>query len=100
MLARRLHLPDAVALALGQLIERWDGKGCRDAAGEEISRPLRIVRVAHDLVAIARRATVEAAIDALSRRRGPRLRPGDRRRRSRRAELLLARRSSPTPGSG
>jgi hypothetical protein len=27
LLARRLHMPDAVALALGQLLERWDGKG-------------------------------------------------------------------------
>ena len=38
LLARRLHLPDSVALALGQVTERWDGKGVPGAAaGEEIS---------------------------------------------------------------
>ena len=50
---------------------RWDGKGVpADVEGEEISRPLRIVRVAHDLVAIAQARDLQAAIEALSRRRG------------------------------
>jgi HD-GYP domain-containing protein (c-di-GMP phosphodiesterase class II) len=71
LLARRLHLPDEVARALGQVPARWDGKGVpEDVAGEEISRPLRIVRVAHDFVAIAHGRDREAAIVALSRRRG------------------------------
>jgi HD-GYP domain-containing protein (c-di-GMP phosphodiesterase class II) len=71
LLARRLHMPDAVTLALGQLLERWDGKGLPgEAAGEEISRPLRIVRVAQDLVAIAHARGAEAAVKALARRRG------------------------------
>jgi hypothetical protein len=52
LLARRLYLPDEVARALGQMTARWDGKGVPgDVAGEELSRPLRIVRVAHDLLA-------------------------------------------------
>ncbi len=71
LLARRLHLPDRVGLALGQVTERWDGKGVPgEAAGEEISRPLRIVRVVHDFVAIAQARDREAAIEALKRRRG------------------------------
>ena len=71
LLARRLHLPDEVGLALGQVTERWDGKGVPGkAAGEEISRPLRIVRVVHDFVAIAQARDREAAIEALKRRRG------------------------------
>jgi HD-GYP domain-containing protein (c-di-GMP phosphodiesterase class II) len=71
LLARRLHLPDEVARALGQVTGRWDGKGVpRDAAGEEISRPLRIVRVAHDLVAVAHGRDRDAAVEALKRRRG------------------------------
>ena len=71
LLARRLHMPDAVALALGQMLERWDGKGLPGtAAGEEISRPLRIVRVAQDLVAIAHARDLDAAIAALRRRCG------------------------------
>jgi HD domain len=71
LLAERLHLPDEVGRALGQVTARWDGKGVpRDAAAEEISRPLRIVRVAHDLVAVARAQGGAAAVAALRRRRG------------------------------
>jgi HD-GYP domain-containing protein (c-di-GMP phosphodiesterase class II) len=71
LLAGRLRLPEEVALALGQVTERWDGKGVPGkAAGEEISRPLRIVRVVHDLAAIAQERGREAAIKALLRRRG------------------------------
>jgi HD-GYP domain-containing protein (c-di-GMP phosphodiesterase class II) len=71
LLARRLHMPDEVARALGQVTARWDGKGVPgDVTGEEISRPLRIVRVAHDFVAVAHGRDREAAIEALERRRG------------------------------
>jgi HD-GYP domain-containing protein (c-di-GMP phosphodiesterase class II) len=71
ILARRLGLPERVEQALAQLTERWDGRGLPGAAaGEQISRPLRIVRVAQDFVAIARAVDRQAAVDALSRRRG------------------------------
>ena len=50
---------------------RWDGKGIpADVEGEQISRPLRIVRVAHDVVAIAQARDLQAATGALTRRRG------------------------------
>lgn len=71
LLARRLHLGNQVAHALGQVTERWDGKGVPGAAaGEQICRPVRIVRVVHDLVAIAQARDGAAAIEALRRRRG------------------------------
>jgi HD-GYP domain-containing protein (c-di-GMP phosphodiesterase class II) len=71
LLAHRLGMPDAVARALGQLMERWDGKGLPgEVGGEAISRPLRIVRVVHDLVAIAHSRDRAAAVAALKRRRG------------------------------
>jgi HD-GYP domain-containing protein (c-di-GMP phosphodiesterase class II)/DNA-binding CsgD family transcriptional regulator len=71
LLATRLHLPDEVALALGQVTARWDGKGVpADVEGEQLSRPLRVVRVVHDLVAIAQARDLQAATEALSRRRG------------------------------
>ena len=70
LLAQHLHLPGTVALALGQFTERWDGTGFPgDAAGEAISLPLRIVRVAHDLVAVAHVRDRAAAVAALERRR-------------------------------
>ena len=66
LLARRLHLRDEVARALGQVTARWDGKGVpAGVAGEQISRPLRIVLVAHDFVAIARGRDRAAALEAL-----------------------------------
>jgi HD-GYP domain-containing protein (c-di-GMP phosphodiesterase class II) len=71
LLARRLHLPDEVVRALGQVPARWDGKGVPgDVAGEEISRPLRIVRVAHDFVVLAHGRDRDAALETLGRRRG------------------------------
>jgi HD-GYP domain-containing protein (c-di-GMP phosphodiesterase class II) len=71
LLATRLHLPDEVARALGHVTTRWDGKGIpADVEGEQISRPLRIVRVAHDLVAVAQARDLQAATEALGRRRG------------------------------
>jgi HD-GYP domain-containing protein (c-di-GMP phosphodiesterase class II) len=71
LLARRLRMPEGVARALGQLLSRWDGNGVpAGVAGEEISRPLRIVRVAHDLVALAEARDPKAATAALRRRRG------------------------------
>jgi HD-GYP domain-containing protein (c-di-GMP phosphodiesterase class II) len=71
LLAQRLHLPDEVARALGQVTARWDGNGVPSGlAGEEIPRPLRIVRVALDFVAVAHAADVEVAVEALRRRRG------------------------------
>lgn len=71
LLARRLHLPERIARALGQLMERWDGNGATGAvAGEEISRAVRIARVAVDLVGISQTRGPQAATDALRRRRG------------------------------
>ena len=71
LLARRLHLPETVVRALGQLMERWDGRGGpRGLSGEEIARPQRILHVAHDLVAIARAHGAQAAAATVARRRG------------------------------
>jgi HD-GYP domain-containing protein (c-di-GMP phosphodiesterase class II) len=70
LLARRLQLPVEVALALGQVTERWDGRGVPgEAAGDELSRALRIVRVCHDFVAVAQERDLEGAVAALTRRR-------------------------------
>jgi HD-GYP domain-containing protein (c-di-GMP phosphodiesterase class II) len=77
LLAGRLRMSEEVGRALGQVTARWDGKGVpADVAGEEIARALRIVRVAHDLVAIAHARGLEAARAALGRRRGRGYDPG------------------------
>jgi HD-GYP domain-containing protein (c-di-GMP phosphodiesterase class II) len=71
LLAQRLHMSGEVAVALGQMTERWDGKGVpAGLAGDAISRPLRIVRVAHDFVALAHARGRAVAVETLARRRG------------------------------
>lgn len=71
LLAQRLRLPELVVTSLGQLLERWDGQGVpRRLSGDQIARPQRIVRVAHDLVAVAHARGSQAALDTLARRRG------------------------------
>jgi HD domain len=71
LLAERLHLPAGVALALGQYTERWDGKGFPgQVSGEAIAPAIRIVRVAHDLLAVGQARGLAAAVEALRRRRG------------------------------
>ena len=71
LLARQLRLPETVAVALDQLLERWDGKGTPGrVGGEALSRPLRIVHVAHDFVGIARTRGEDVAMTTLRRRRG------------------------------
>ncbi len=71
LLARRLHMPDGVVASLGQLMERWDGKGIPGGlGGERLARPMRIVTVAHDVVVIAASRDREAAGAAVARRRG------------------------------
>ena len=71
LLAGRLRLPEPVAAALGQFFERWDGKGMPGrVAGDAMSRPMRVVHVAHDLVGIARVHDRATATAALERRRG------------------------------
>jgi HD-GYP domain-containing protein (c-di-GMP phosphodiesterase class II) len=71
LLALHLRLGDGVAVALDQFTERWDGKGVPGrAAGDDISRPLRVVRVAHDFLTVARARDQESALAVLRRRRG------------------------------
>ena len=97
LLARRLHLRDEVARALGQVTTRWDGKGIPGDAGEEISRPLRIVRVAHDLVAVAHGRDRDAALEALGGAAGAAMTRRSSMRRWPSPMRCCARRRYPTP---
>ena len=101
LLARRLHLPDEVERALGQVTERWDGKGVPGKlAGEEISRPLRssassTTSSRSPRRAIARRRSRRSsgvAIMAMTRRSSMLRSPSPRR--------CSGRRTFPTRGSG
>ena len=50
-IAERLGLPDEVRESLGQLYERWDGRGLpRGLRGEAVTLPVRLVTLAQDAI--------------------------------------------------
>jgi HD-GYP domain-containing protein (c-di-GMP phosphodiesterase class II) len=53
-IAERIGLPEEVCDNLGQLYERWDGKGLpRGLSGDEVKLPVRLVTLAQDAIALA-----------------------------------------------
>ncbi len=70
MLIERLHLGAAVETAFAFTYERWNGLGYpRGAAGEAIPLAMRVVHLAQDMEAIARRQSPAAAVAAAAERR-------------------------------
>jgi HD-GYP domain-containing protein (c-di-GMP phosphodiesterase class II) len=52
-IAERIGLPDEIRENLGQLYERWDGKGMpRGLSGDAVKFPVRLVTLAHDAIAL------------------------------------------------
>jgi HD-GYP domain-containing protein (c-di-GMP phosphodiesterase class II) len=71
ILASRLHMASEVRAALACTFERWNGSGWpAGARGDEIPLAMRVVHLAHDMEAIARRRSHADAIDAAIERRG------------------------------
>ncbi len=67
--ARRMGFSDGVIEALGQLYERWDGKGMpRGLKTEAIALPVRLVVFAQDMVLFQRAGGIEVAL-AVARKR-------------------------------
>jgi HD-GYP domain-containing protein (c-di-GMP phosphodiesterase class II) len=53
-IAERIGLPDDIRENLGQIYERWDGKGLpRGLSGDAVKFPVRLVTLAQDAVALA-----------------------------------------------
>lgn len=70
MLARRLDLDESVRDALAFTFERWNGAGYPTGAkGSEIPLAMRIVQLSHDMEAIGRRSSPDAALAAARDRR-------------------------------
>jgi HD-GYP domain-containing protein (c-di-GMP phosphodiesterase class II) len=75
-LAKRLGLGEAVAGALLQVFERWDGKGDPGLlAGAGISRPVRVVQLADVVEVWHRRGGVEGAVAVARARSGTQFDP-------------------------
>ena len=70
-LAERLGFDGNVVYALGQLYERWDGKGSpKGLKGEAIAPAVRVVSLAQDALVFARLGGEKAASDMVRKRRG------------------------------
>ena len=69
-LAERMSLPASLIDCLGQLYERWDGRGQpRGLRAEEVSRPVLVVTLAQDAVIRSRMGGGAAGAVALARER-------------------------------
>ncbi len=69
-LAERLGASPGVVSALEQVFGRWDGKIFPPPAGAEISRPARIVHIAHVAVVYHQLGGRKAALDVVRQRAG------------------------------
>ncbi len=70
-IAQRLGLGDDVAVALGQIYERWDGRGSPGRhKGEALSKAIRLVHIAQDAEVFQRVGGVETAQNAARKRAG------------------------------
>ena len=72
----RLGMGERVEKALGQVFERWDGKGApKRLKGEDIALSVRVVQLAQTIELVHRIGGAEAAIKAVSERAGKALDP-------------------------
>ncbi|NWF68388.1 MAG: HD domain-containing protein [Chloroflexi bacterium] len=70
-IAQRLGLGEAVRDALGEIFERWDGRGVPGRArGEALSTAIRLVHIAQDAVIFYRVGGVDGAQNAARKRAG------------------------------
>jgi len=70
-LAERMGLPESLIVCLGQLYERWDGKGQPNGLkGDEVAVPVLVVTLAQDAVIWARIGGVDAAVTTVRKRSG------------------------------
>lgn len=70
-LGQRLGFNHAIIRALGQLYERWDGKGLPNGLkGEAIVPAVRVVALAQDVVIFQRLSGLDAAVAVVRQRRG------------------------------
>ncbi|MBV9895809.1 MAG: HD domain-containing protein [Chloroflexi bacterium] len=70
-LAERLGLSASLIACLGQIYERWDGKGLpRKLKGEQVAQAVQIVTLAQDAVVWTRIGGAEAAVATVGKRGG------------------------------
>ena len=72
-IGERLGLSDEVRRNLGQIYERWDGKGLpRGLSGDDVLPAVRLITLAQDAIAVSDAVGIEAMADVIaSRADGP-----------------------------
>src|SRR5579884_1631591 len=76
-LALRLGFSEGIKLALGQVFERWDGRGIPGRLkGEQIALSMRIVALSQDAITFHRLEGTEAAVTMARERKGTTYDPG------------------------
>jgi HD-GYP domain-containing protein (c-di-GMP phosphodiesterase class II) len=90
-LAGRLGLAESLIVCLGQLYERWDGKGRpRGLKGEEVAPAVLLVTLAQDAVIWTRIGGPDAAVATVRKRSGGAYHPGMAERFCKEAPTILA----------
>jgi HD-GYP domain-containing protein (c-di-GMP phosphodiesterase class II) len=70
-IAERIGLPADIRENLGQLYERWDGRGLpRGLSGEAVKRPVRLVTLAQDAIALSEAYGFEGMLARIAERAG------------------------------
>lgn len=70
-IAERIGLPEEIRENLGQIYERWDGKGLpRGLSGEAVKFPVRLVTLAQDAIALLDHVGFEAMKAKIAERAG------------------------------
>ena len=70
-IAERIGLPEDIRENLGQLYERWDGKGMpRGLSGEAVKFPVRVVTLAQDAIALNEAHGLEGMKTMIGQRAG------------------------------
>ena len=90
-LAVRLGFDEKIIYALGQVFERWDGKGSpAGLKGEQIALSMRLVSLAQDVITLHRLDGIDAAVAAVRERKGSMYDPAMVERFCQQASKLLA----------
>ena len=70
-IAERIGLPDEIRENLGQIYERWDGKGLpRGLSGDAVKFPVRLVTLAQDAIALTEAHGFETMTTMIAKRAG------------------------------
>ena len=68
-IGERLGLPAAIGANLGQIYERWDGKGLpRGLSGDAVLPAVRLITLAQDMIALADAVGVDAMAETVAAR--------------------------------